>query len=103
MPAFLQNKLSTCPGSFQLAVKSAWAKSYFLSSSKEQLLQQSITKSSLIGLNISQTRGAIDISAIATDYDTASQVQVNLADPHSKIFLAKQTLSASTVPTKKCS
>ena len=40
----------------------------------------------LTGLNISQTKGAIDIAAIASDYRTASQVQVNLADPANKIF-----------------
>jgi Tfp pilus assembly protein PilN len=40
----------------------------------------------LTGLNISQTKGAIDISASATDYKTATQVQVNLADPKNRIF-----------------
>ena len=40
----------------------------------------------LTGLNISQTTGAIDISAAASDYNTATQVQVNLADPNNKIF-----------------
>jgi hypothetical protein len=43
-------------------------------------------KANLTGLTISQTTGALDISAIATDYTTASQVQVNLADPSNKIF-----------------
>ena len=40
----------------------------------------------LTGLNISQTTGALDISANAFDYNTATQVQVNLADPRNKIF-----------------
>lgn len=40
----------------------------------------------LTSLNINQTQGAIDISAIATDYNTATQVQVNLADPANRIF-----------------
>lgn len=43
-------------------------------------------KANLTGLTISQTTGAIDISAIAADYTTATQVQVNLADPGNKIF-----------------
>ena len=40
----------------------------------------------LKGLNISQTTGAIDITAEAKDYQTATQVQVNLQDPHNQIF-----------------
>lgn len=40
----------------------------------------------LSSLNISQTQGALDITAVATDYSTATQVQVNLADPQNKIF-----------------
>lgn len=42
--------------------------------------------SSLAELNISQTEGAIDITANAVDYATATQVQVNLSDPANKIF-----------------
>jgi len=40
----------------------------------------------LTNLNISQTVGAVDITAAASDYNTATQVQVNLADPANKIF-----------------
>lgn len=40
----------------------------------------------LTGLSISQLQGGLDITAVATDYKTASQVQVNLADPANKIF-----------------
>lgn len=55
-----------------------------------QLLKQIATvippNSNLTSLNISQTTGAIDIVADATDYNTATQVQVNLADPKNQIF-----------------
>lgn len=37
-------------------------------------------------LSITQTTGAINLSAKATDYQAATQVQVNLADPANKIF-----------------
>ena len=37
-------------------------------------------------LSITQTTGAINISAKATDYQAATQVQVNLADPANEIF-----------------
>ena len=59
----------------------------------------------LTDLTISQTQGALDISALATDYDAATQVQVNLADPNNKIFsgadLVNVTCSSapSTDPT----
>ncbi len=41
---------------------------------------------SLTDLKISQTQGAIDISAVASSETTATQVQVNLSDPANKIF-----------------
>ena len=40
----------------------------------------------LTNLKIAKTEGGIDLSAAATDYNTATQVQVNLADPANKIF-----------------
>lgn len=40
----------------------------------------------LTDLQIAKTEGAIDLIAVATDYNTASQVQVNLQDPANKIF-----------------
>lgn len=44
------------------------------------------TNAVLTNLKISDTKGGIDISAEAVDFKTASQVQVNLADPNNKIF-----------------
>ncbi len=40
----------------------------------------------LTGLNINQVQGGLSITADATDYKTASQVEVNLSDPANKIF-----------------
>lgn len=40
----------------------------------------------LTGLNINQTSGGLDLTAAATDYTTATQVQVNLGSSASKIF-----------------
>lgn len=42
--------------------------------------------SSLTDLKISKTEGGIDLSAAAANYNTATQVQVNLQDPANKIF-----------------
>jgi len=49
----------------------------------------------LKGLDISQTTGAIDITADATDYQSATQVQVNLQDPANKIFSKADIVSIS--------
>ncbi len=80
-----QEEIKDISGSFQLSVKVLEQEVLF-----SQLLKQIAAtippKSSLTGLNISQAQGALDISAIATDYSTATQVQVNLADPDNKIF-----------------
>lgn len=55
-----------------------------------KLLQQlgSITPSNVVltNLSISQTQSAIDITAQTTDYNAATQLQVNLADPNNRIF-----------------
>lgn len=40
----------------------------------------------LTDLDISKTEGGIDLTAAAKDYNTATQFQVNLADPANKIF-----------------
>lgn len=40
----------------------------------------------LTNLSILQTTGGIDITANTTDYNAATQLQVNLADPKNKIF-----------------
>lgn len=53
----------------------------------------------LTGLNISQTTGAIDITAAASDYNTATQVQVNLADPNNKIFSKADIVSITCSAT----
>jgi Tfp pilus assembly protein PilN len=56
-----------------------------------QLLKQIATvipaRANLTGLSISNVQSAgIDLSANATDYNTATQLQVNLQDPANKIF-----------------
>ena len=40
----------------------------------------------LTGLTIDQVTGGLDLAANTTNYTTATQVQVNLADPANKIF-----------------
>ncbi len=80
-----QQQVKDISNSFKLVVKVLGQEVLF-----SQLLKQIATvipvNSSLTGLNINQTQGAIDISATATDYNAATQVQINLADPKNKVF-----------------
>lgn len=47
----------------------------------------------LTGLTINEAEGGIDLSADTTDYDTATQVQVNLQDPTNGIFTNADIIS----------
>lgn len=80
-----QNKIKDVSSSFKLVVKVLKQEVLF-----SQLLKQIAStippNANLTSLNIIQTSGGIDISAEAKDYATATQVQVNLADPSNKIF-----------------
>ncbi len=80
-----QKQVEDISNSFKLVVK-VLGQEVLFSELLKQIAATIPAKSNLTGLNISQTQGAIDISAIATDYNTATQVQVNLADPSNKIF-----------------
>jgi Tfp pilus assembly protein PilN len=55
-----------------------------------QLFKQLATlvpkNATLSNLSITQLTGGVDITARTTDYDAATQLQVNLADPANKIF-----------------
>ncbi len=44
------------------------------------------SNATLSSFNVSQTVGALDITANTTDYNAATQLQINLADPSNKIF-----------------
>lgn len=80
-----QKELQDISGSFKLVVKVLGQEVLF-----SQLLKQIAAiipaNANLTALTISQTTGGIDITANATDYATATQVQVNLSDPDNKIF-----------------
>lgn len=95
-----QQQVKDIGTSFKLVVKVLGQEILF-----SQLLKQIATtipaNTNLTGLNINQTQGAIDISANAIDYNAATQVQINLADPKNKIFSKADivTIGCSTDPT----
>lgn len=59
---------------------------------------------SLTGISISKLSGGIDLTAAAVDYDTATQIQVNLKDPANQIFenadLVNITCSANSADSR---
>ena len=80
-----QKQVKDLSGSFQLVVK-VLGQEVLFSKLLQQMGKSIPANANLTGLNILQTKGGIDITAAAKDYNTASQVQVNLADPSNQIF-----------------
>jgi hypothetical protein len=88
----IQSQVQNISNSFKLVVK-VLSQEVLFSELLKQVAIAIPTNANLTGLQISQLGGAIDISADATDYNTASQVQVNLADPANKIFTNADLIS----------
>ena len=80
-----QNRVKDISGSFKLVVQ-VLSQEVLFSKLLQQIGATMPDNAYLTGLSIAQTKGAIQLSAISTDYKTATQVQVNLADPANKIF-----------------
>ncbi len=80
-----QQRVKDISNDFKLAVK-VLSQEVLFSQLIKQVAAAIPYNANLTGLNINQTQGGIDITADATDYKTATQVQVNLADPDNKIF-----------------
>lgn len=89
-----QTKVKDISNSFKLAVQ-VLGQEVLFSELIKQIAAIIPTNANLLSLNINQVQGAIDISAIATDYNTATQVQINLADPTNKIFSKADIVSIS--------
>ncbi len=53
----------------------------------------------LSGLTLSKVDGAIDLSATARDYTSATQIAVNLSDPKNKIFDKVDIVNINCSPT----
>lgn len=80
-----QKHVQDISNNFKLAVK-VLSQEVLFSQLIKQIAAAIPNNANLTGLTINQTQGGIDITANATDYKTATQVQVNLADPKNKIF-----------------
>jgi len=83
--AATQAKVQTVSNSFKLLVQ-VLSKEILFSGLIKQIGASMPDNANLTGLSIAQTQGGLNITADATDYKTASQIQVNLSDPTNKIF-----------------
>ena len=89
-----QKEVQDISSSLKLAVQ-VLGKEVLFSKLLEQLAAITPSNAVLTDLNISQTQGAIDITAATTDYTAATQLQVNLADPTNKIFSKADIITIS--------
>lgn len=96
--ATTQSTVLDISNSFKLVVQ-VLGQEVLFSQLLKQIAATIPANANLTSLNISQTQGGIDISAIATDYNTASQVQVNLADASNKIFSKADIVSITCSAT----
>lgn len=90
--AATQKQVKDISNNFKLVVK-VLGQEVLFSELIQQIAATIPDNANLTGLNINQTQGGIDISANATDYKTATQVQVNLSDPKNKIFTKADIVS----------
>lgn len=80
-----QKRVQEVSGSLKLVVQ-VLSREVLFSKLIKQIGAAIPANASLNDLKIAKTQGGIDLTAIASDYNTATQVQVNLADPTNKIF-----------------
>lgn len=99
-----QKRVQDLSDSLKLVVK-VLSKEILFSKLIQQIGTVMPTNANLTDLQIAKTQGSIDLSAITTDYNTATQVQINLQDKDNKIFdkadILNITCSAASATNKK--
>lgn len=94
----VQNKVKDISNNLNLVVQ-VLSKQIIFSDLLQQLAKLMPPDTNLTGLSISQTQGAIDISADAKNYAAATQIQVNLSDPTNKLFSKADIISINCAGT----
>lgn len=89
-----QTEVQNISNSFKLVVK-VLGQEVLFSQLIKQIAAAIPSNANLTGLTINQTQGGIDITAVATNYSTATQVQVNLSDSNNKIFSKADIVSVT--------
>lgn len=80
-----QKRVEDISNSLKLSIQ-VLSKQILFSDLLQQIGAVMPTGASLSSLSISKVSGGIDLQVIAKDYQSATQVQVNLQDPNNKIF-----------------
>ncbi len=93
-----QKQISAIASNLKLMV-SVLSKEVLFSELLVQLGSVTPPNTALSSLSVSQTQGAVDIAARAKNYDAATQLQANLADPNNKIFSKADTVDISCSTT----
>jgi hypothetical protein len=96
-PAAIQKQVEDISASLKLVIQ-VLSREVLFSKLLSQIGSSLPPGSVLTGLSINKVQGGIDLQAAATDYQTASQVQVNLQDPKNKIFDKADIISIRCEP-----
>jgi Tfp pilus assembly protein PilN len=89
-----QARVKDITSSLRLSVQ-VLSKEVLFSKLLKQLATVTPNNAVLTDLSINQGQGAVDITALTTDYNAATQLQVNLADSRNKIFSHADIVSIS--------
>jgi hypothetical protein len=95
-----QNRVTEMSDSIKLASQ-VLSKQVLFSKLLTQVTTVLPTGTSLQSLSIKSAEGGIDLTAIAKDYQTATQVQINLADPKNKVFEKADIVSVTCQDASK--
>ncbi len=88
----VQKQVTDISNNLKLAVQ-VLSKEVLFSKLLKQLASVTPNGVILTGLSITQAQTGIDLSAKTTDYKSATQLQVNLTDPHNQIFTQADIVS----------
>lgn len=89
-----QSRVTEISDSVKLAIQ-VLSKQVLFSKLLTQIGSAMPNGASLQSLSIASPEGGIDLTAVATSYQTATQVQVNLSDPENRIFEKADIIAVS--------
>jgi Tfp pilus assembly protein PilN len=90
----IEKQASVISNNFKLTLKVLQQQIYF-SKLLNKVGEVMPKNSSLEGLTISSEQNTIDLSVVARDYQSATQVQINITDPSKKLFDKADILDVS--------
>ncbi len=94
----VQKQVTTISNNLKLTVQ-VLSQEILFSKLLKQLASVTPSNAILTNLSIGQTQGGVDITAQTADYNAATQLQVNLADPKNQIFSKADIVSITCTST----